>query len=72
MYPRVIMKVEPRGCNSEKVEEIKGESQVFGLGFRFKMVPFKEIGSKRERRVVFITRTSVVYIIKSELAYIIS
>lgn len=42
------MKVESRGCKSEKVEEIKAESQVFGLGFRFKMVPFKEMEAKEK------------------------
>lgn len=73
MYPRVIIKVESRDFSSykgENIEEIKGELQVFGLGYRFQMVPFTEIGSKGERRVVFITRISVVYIIiKSDLAY---
>lgn len=72
MYLRFVMRVKSRGfsgCRGEKVEEIKGESQVLCLGF--KMVPFTEIRSKGERRVVFITRTSV-YIIKSELAYIIT
>ena len=34
------------------------------------MVPFTEIESKGERRIIFIARTSVIYIIKSELAYI--
>lgn len=54
----------------KKVGEIRDESWVFGLGFGCKLVSFTEIGSKGERRVVFIIRTSAVNIIKSDLAYI--
>lgn len=46
------MKVESRGfsgCRGEKVE-IKEVSQVFGLGFRCKMVPFTEIGNKGKKK----------------------
>lgn len=42
-----------------KAGEIRNESQVFGLGFGCKVVSFTEIGSKRERRVVFIYNQNI-------------
>ena len=61
---RATLEVESRAfsvSSSEKAEEIKDESQVFSLGFQWKAFPFIEIGSKGERRVIFITRTCIIY-----------